>query len=191
MAYAEQFREEIQAAMLQSQAERWRASELLSSYLPKFSLAGVSTQNEAQSTAAYGLTLRWSLFDGGIQAAEAANRKTAAKGYALKAQSSRLQVAAEVRQAYSRFAGASLNVENSAAEVADSWKAFYGAIQLFSANKVDATTLIQTQGQLVTAITDFEMAQRLRNTGLAELYRYSARWPANVRLVVEKKSPKQ
>jgi outer membrane protein TolC len=171
VAHAEKFREEIQTSLQQSQSEKWRASELIGFYWPKFSLASIGTQEDGERTATYGLILRWSLLDGGIKAAEAANRRAAAKTYALKAQSSRLQVAAEVRQAYIRFAGASLNVENSAAEVTNSWNAFYGAIQLFGANKIEATTLIQTQAQLVNAITDFEMAQRLRNTGLAELYR--------------------
>ena len=187
LAHAEKFREEIQAALQQSRAERWRASELIGFYWPKFSLASIGTQEDGERSATYGVTLRWSLFDGGIKAAEAANRRSAAKTYTLKAQSSRLQVAAEVRQAYIRFFGASLNVENSAAEVTDSWNAYYGAIQLFGANKVEATTLIQTQAQLVEAITDAEAAQRLQNTAVAELYRYSARWPSDVQRLFEQR----
>lgn len=187
MAHAEKFREEIIAALQLSKAERWRSSQLLRSYWPKFSFLGVETMEAGAGSRTVGLGLKWSLYDGGINAADAINRRIASQTYALKSQSSRLQVLAEVRQAHSRFIGASLNVDNAITEVADSWNAFYGAIKLFSSNQVDATTLIQTQAQLVNAITDFEMAQRLRNTGLAELYRYSARWPTNVRSLFEKR----
>ena len=187
IAHAEKFREEIIAALQLSRAERWRSSQLLRSYWPKFSLLGVETVEAGEGSRSVGLGLKWSLYDGGINAADAINRRIASQTYALKPQSSRLQASAEVRQAHSRFIGASLNVDNAVTEVADSWNAFYGAIKLFSTNQVDATTLIQTQAQLVNAITDFEMAQRVRNTGLAELYRYSARWPTNVQSLFEQR----
>lgn len=175
--HAEDFREEIIAAMQQTKVELWRSSELMASYWPKISVLGVETFDGGESSRTVGLGFKWSAFDGGIKSAEAANRKMASKSYDLKAKSLRFQVSAEVRQAYSRFRGADLNIRNASAEVGDSWNAFYGAIRLFQANKVDATTLIQTQSQLVTAISEYQAAYRARNTGLAELYRYSARWP--------------
>ncbi len=187
ITHAEKFREEIIAALQLSQAERWRSSQLLREYWPKFSLLGVETVEAGESSRTLGLGVKWSPYDGGINAADATNRRIASQTYALKSQSSRLQVSAEVRQAHSRFIGASLNVDNSMAEVIDSWNSFYGAIKLFDSNQVNATTLIQTQAQLVNAITDFEIAQRIRNTSLAELYRYSARWPTNVQGLLEKR----
>lgn len=187
VAHAEKFREEIIAALQLSKAERWRSTQLLRSYWPKLSFLGVETVEAGEGSKTFGLGVKWSLYDGGINAADAVNKRIASQTYTLKAQSSRLQVSAEVRQAHNSFIGASLNVDNATAEVTDSWNAFYGAIKLFASNQVDATTLIQTQAQLVNAITDFEIAQRLRNTGLAQLYRYSARWPTNVQSLFEKR----
>lgn len=197
VAHAEAFREEIQAQLQQSQSQRWRSSELLGAYWPRLALLGVgvldgfgnrtwgggglkSTESATTTGGTVGVALNWSLFDGGIRAADAANRRIAAETLALQAASTRLQVSAQVRQSYIRYTGAVLQVQNANDAVSDSWGAFLGAIQLFQKSAVNATTLIQTQGQLVQAITDAAAAQRLQNTSLAELYRFSARWPPSV-----------
>lgn len=204
MAHAEAFREEIQAQLQQSQSQRWRSSELLGAYWPRLSLLGVGDldgfSNRSSDSAvisntgtttnirgAVGVALNWSLFDGGIKAAEAVNRRIAAQTLDLQANSTRLQVSAQVRQAYARYVGAMLQVENTRDALQDSANAFRGAINLFQTGAVNATTLIQTQAQLVQAITDAAAAQRLQNTAMAELYRYSARWPPDVQRLFEQR----
>lgn len=204
MAHAEAFREEIQAQLQQSQSQRWRSSELLGAYWPRLSLLGVGDldgfSNRSSGPAglsssgttttvrgAVGMALNWSLFDGGIKAADAVNRRIAAQTLDLQANSTRLQVSAQVRQAYARYVGAMLQVENTRDALQDSSNAFRGAINLFQTGAVNATTLIQTQAQLVQAITDAAAAQRSQNTALAELYRYSARWPPDVQRLFEQR----
>jgi outer membrane protein TolC len=197
VAHAEAFREEIQAQLQQSQSQRWRSSELLGAYWPKLALLGVGnldsfgnrtwgsgglsgTGSTKTGTGTVGVALNWSLFDGGIKAAEAVNRRIAAQTLDFQAASTRLQVSAQVRQSYTRYVGAMLALQNADDALKDSWNAFVGAIQLFEKKAINATTLIQTQAQLVEAITETAAAQRLQNTSLAELYRFSARWPPSV-----------
>lgn len=204
VAHSEAFREEIQASLQQSQAQRWRSSALLGAYWPKLSLLGVgnldgfnarssgvagltSTESGTTRMGTVGVALNWDLFDGGIKAADAASRRLASETLALQAESIRLQVSAQVRKAYTRYDGALLQVENTQDAVNDSWSAFLGAIRLFEANAVNATTLIQTQSQLVDALTAAASAQRLQNTALAELYRFSARWPSTVQRLFEQR----
>ena len=110
----------------------------------------------------------------------------AAKTYALKARSSQLEIAAEIKKAHDNNSVASLKIENATLQIDDSWKAFYGAIELFRSKKLEATTLIQSQAQLVEAIAGLESARREHNISLAQLYRHSARWPPNVGPLLDK-----
>jgi outer membrane protein TolC len=86
-----------------------------------------------------------------------------------------------------RYVGSVQKVQNTTDAVSDSWTSFVGAIGLFRINAIDATTLIQTQAQLVDALTAAAAAQRMRSTSVAELYRYSARWPPDVERLLEQR----
>jgi outer membrane protein TolC len=204
VAHALAFREEIAVALQQSQAQSWRSSELLGAYWPRLDLLAVGkldafnnmsfVNGEASPNSqlnagpgTVGIALNWSLYDGGIKAADAAKRRSEARTLALQADAARLQASAQVRQAYVRYVGSVLQVQNTTDAVSDSWSAFIGAIGLFHNNAIDATTLIQTQAQLVDALTAAAAAQRLRSTSVAELYRYSARWPPDVERLFEQK----
>ena len=208
VTHAVAFREEIAAAMQQSQAQRWRSSELLGSYWPRLDLLAIGkldafndrafatgqSTTTSQLTAGLGtvgIALNWNLFDGGIKAADAANRRSTAETLKLQADNARLEASAQTRQAYIRYTGALQQVQNTTDAVADSWSAFIGAIGLFQNRATDATTLIQTQAQLVDALTSAAAAQRLRNTSVAELYRYSARWPPDVERMFQKRLKQQ
>lgn len=204
VAHALAFREEIAVALQQSQAQSWRSSELLGAYWPRLDLLAVGKLDSFYNTGfvngqaspnsllsagsgTVGIALNWSLYDGGIKAADAAKRRSAALTLTLQADAARLQASAQVRQSYVRYVGSLLQVQNTTDTVSDSWSAFIGAIALFRNNAIDATTLIQTQAQLVDALTAAAAAQRLRSTSVAELYRYSARWPPDVERLFEKR----
>jgi len=204
VAHALAFREEIAVALQQSQAQSWRSSELLGAYWPRLDLLAVGKLDSFYNTGfvngqaspnsllsagsgTVGIALNWSLYDGGIKAADAAKRRSAALTLTLQADAARLQASAQVRQSYVRYVGSLLQVQNTTDAVSDSWSAFIGAIALFRNNAIDATTLIQTQAQLVDALTAAAAAQRLRSTSVAELYRYSARWPPDVERLFEKR----
>ena len=188
IAQATRFREEVKSALELSKAERWRSSELMASYWPRLSLIAGNTFSLSESFPVYGLGVNWSL-DGGRNHAEAAARRSAARTHELNAKSAQLEIAAEIRKAHDRLSVSALNLENSATQIEESWKAFHGAMQLFRSKLVGATTLIQSQAQLVDAIAAQESARREYNTSMAQLYRYSARWPATVRLALDDAMP--
>lgn len=188
IAYGTRFREEVISALELSKAERWRSSELMASYWPRLSLIGGNTFSVNESFPVYGLGFNWSL-DGGRNQAEAAARRMASRTHEFNAKSSQLEIAAEIRKAHDRLSTSAMNLDNSATQVDDSWKAFHGAIQLFRSKQVEATTLIQSQAQLVDAIAGLESARREYNTSLAQLYRYSARWPPGIRLRLDEAVP--
>ena len=188
IAHGTRFREEVISALELSQAERWRSSELMASYWPRLSLIAGNTFSVNETFPVYGLGFNWSL-DGGRNHAEAAARRMAARTLEFNAKSSQLEIAAEIKKAHDRLSVSAMNLDNSAIQVEDSWKAFHGAMQLFRLKRVEATTLIQSQAQLVDAIAGLESARREYNTSLAQLYRYSARWPPGVRLRLDDALP--
>jgi outer membrane protein TolC len=190
-------REEIMASLSAAESARWSGVAALRSYLPVFQLVatgnlivnrGTQTFAEADSTTntpttirngtgAIGLGFTWSLFDGGIQAANAEAARAQARVQGAEAASTQLQVMRQVRSSYAQLVTARVALSSArqayqAAELAKqvSWIRYTAGVG-------DITSVVQTIEQLSTAAQQVSTSTLSYNTALAQLYRYSAIWP--------------
>ena len=202
---AKRQREEIMASLAAAESARWSGVAALRSYLPVFQLvatgsltlnSGSQTYNEAggnittpttirNGTGAIGLGFTWSLFDGGIQAANAQAANAQARVQGAQAASTQLQVIRQVRTSYAQLQTSRVGLSSAqhayrAAELAKqaSWIRYRAGVG-------DITSVVQTIDQWSTAAQQVATATLSYNTALAQLYRYAAIWPPQTRSEVE------
>ena len=193
---AQALREEIQASMAQSSSARWRASALFNSYWPRFGLAAngsyVDSNSEsrmigansdpAQSSSwawSVGVGFNWSIFDGGIAAAQAQASKALSRQYSDQAAVQRLQVTQEVEQSFGGYDTSRLALLSSRAQSDSARKAAMAARQRFDVGYSDITTVVQTLNQAITAASAYSLSQKDYNSAVSNLYRATAQWPSN------------
>ena len=194
---AKRQREEILASLAAAESARWSSVAAIRSYLPvvqlvangslvanngtqKYSYAGVSNNsntNSSDRTAAVGLGFTWSIFDGGIQAANAQAAKAQAYQQVAQAASTELQVTQEVRSSYSQLLTARVAVRSAQQSYRSAGLAQQASTARYTAGVGDITSLVQTIQQLSQAAQQLSEATLSYNTALAQLYRYSATWP--------------
>jgi outer membrane protein TolC len=194
---AKRQREEILASLAAAESARWSSVAAIRSYLPvvqlvangslvanngtqTYSIAGVSNNsntNSSDRTAAIGLGFTWSIFDGGIQAANAEASKAQAHQQVAQAASTELQVMQEVRSSYSQLLTSRVAVRSAQQSYRSAGLAQQASTARYTAGVGDITSLVQTIQQLSQAAQQLSEATLSYNTALAQLYRYSATWP--------------
>ena len=192
LTQALELREEIQQRLVLASRDRWAATRAINGYLPVFGLVGVSslssnqesTNQQASSTRdswtnTVGLNFRWTVFDGGILAAEATALKAQAAEQSSEAESQRLQVSKEVMNAFAGFVTARLTVENSSSDFALARRSLEENAEEF-ASRGDVTTLIQGFNLYISAADKDVGAISQFNNAVFSLYRSSALWPPGV-----------
>jgi outer membrane protein TolC len=195
-------REEILASLAAAEAARWSGVAAMRSYLPAFQLVGTgsliansgqqrntgfndSSTNIITRTTSMGVGFTWSIFDGGIQAANAQAADAQARLQAAQANSLQLQAMQEVRSSYgqlltSRVALRSAQQAYRSAEIAQE-----AARARFAVGVGDITSVVQTIQQLSQASQQVSEAILSYNTALAQLYRYTAIWPPHTQSEVQ------
>ena len=185
-------REEIAQKLTLAARDRWAATRAINGYLPVFGLVGVSSLSAYQETVnqqpgssrdtwahTVGLNFRWTVFDGGILAAEATALKAQAAEQVNNADSQKLLVSKEVMNAYAGFVTARLAAENTGKDFALARRSL-GEISGAFPRKPDVTTLIQSFNLYTSAADKDVGAISQFNSAVFSLYRSSARWPAGV-----------
>lgn len=192
-----QQREEIKASLAAAESARWSAVSALRSYLPALQLVGSSSlianngtqpyangsQNDQSptsvlnSTTSIGIGFTWSIFDGGIQAANAEAAKAQARQQIAQASSSRLTAIQQVRSSYGQLATARLAYSSAQQAYRSAELAQQASTARFAVGVGDITSVVQTIQQLSQAAQQLSQATFSYNTALAQLYRYSAIWP--------------
>jgi outer membrane protein TolC len=190
-------REEILASLAAAEAARWSAIAAIRSYLPAFQLVGTgslianrgdqsysysgsssetatSTRNQ---TASVGLGFTWSIFDGGIQAANAQSANAQARLQAAQAASTELQAMQEVRSSYGQLLTARVAFSSGQQAYRSAELAQRASRARFAVGVGDITSVVQTIQQLSEAAQQVSEATLSYNSALAQLYRYSATWP--------------
>lgn len=194
---AQTLREEIQSSLALSSSASWRSSALLNRYWPRFSLVangfyayndtdirnrqtGVSRSESVRSSSwdgAVGLGFNWTLFDGGIAAAEAQANRALERQFSDQAAVQRLQISQEVEQSYATYQTSRLALLSSQAQAASARQAAIAVRERFNVGYADTTSVVQTLNQAITAANAYARSQREYNSAVASLYRASAQWP--------------
>jgi outer membrane protein TolC len=194
---AQTLREEIQASLAQSNSASWRASALLNRYWPRFSLVAngsyafndtdinnrqgsLSISDSVRSSSwdgAVGLGFNWTLFDGGIAAAEAESNRALERQFSDQAVVQRLQISLEVENSYATYQTSRLALLSSQAQAESARIAAISVRERFNVGYADTTSVVQTLSQAIAAANAFARSQREYNSAVARLYRASAQWP--------------
>ncbi|MEB3318721.1 MAG: TolC family protein [Cyanobacteriota bacterium] len=177
-------REEIQRSLATARSLAWGAVATRKGYLPTLSLEGTgSTQSSSDtsdlnSQGAVGMNVQWTLFDGGILAAKATSQRKQQEQALQQAALDRLTVTTEVETSYAAFINSQIVVDSAIAQMESARASFLSATKSFQAGSSDATTLLQVLANTRGAVEAYCRALRKHNRSVAELERYSARWPA-------------
>jgi outer membrane protein TolC len=202
---AERLREEIKANLAQASSSGWRATALFNTYWPRFvtqasgsflntngaggspgSAMTINSQS-AQWNGAVGLGFSWSIFDGGINAAQAEVNQAQARQFADQADVQRLTVAREVERAYANYEASTLALASTKEQLESAQTATEAVRERFNIGFSDMTSVVQTYNQSILAASAYARSIREFNTAVASLYRYSARWPDGALPLVQKR----
>ena len=200
-------REEILASLAAAEAADWVSVTALKSYLPVFSLlaAGnlngwIGYQNVPVSTdpgnsysrsrtwsAAVGVGFNWSIFDGGIQAANAQAARSQARQHSAQSATTELKVIQQVRTSYGQMQTARVAVNSAREAYRSAQLAQEAARARFHAGVGDITSVVQTIQQLSQAAQQRAQAVLSYNNAVSQLYRYSATWPGETEHALEQR----
>ena len=192
-------REEIQSSIAQSNSANWIASSLFNRYWPRFGLAASASYtntndrsrefnfnnkpaNDIRTStsgwdAGLGMFFTWSIFDGGISAADAQAQKAVAQQQLDLAALQRLQVSAEVERSYASYEASLLALQSSAEQLRSAEQAAVAVRARYKVGYDNATSVVQTLNQTITAANVKARSISEYNSAVASLYRASARWP--------------
>jgi outer membrane protein TolC len=202
---AEQFREEIQASLAKASSSSWLATANFNRYWPSLStLANGSFSNtyiaegdsgsnltKNSKTAIWnggvGFGFNWSIFDGGINAAQAQVNQAQAKQFTEQAAQQRLSVAKEVESAYADYQASELALVSTKQQLQSAQIAAIAVRERFNVGLENTTSVVQTYNQSIRAASAFAKSIREFNSSLARLYRYSASWPDGALPLLQKR----
>ncbi|MFN9645368.1 MAG: TolC family protein [Cyanobacteriota bacterium] len=177
-------REEIQRSLATARSYAWTAVATRKGYLPTLSVEGTgSTQTSSNSSdlnseAMVGMNVRWTFFDGGILAAKATSQRRQQDQALQQAALDRLAVTEEVETSFAAYINSQIVADTAIAQMKSARASFLSATTSFQAGTSDATTLLQVLANARGAVEAYSHALRKHNRSVAELERYSARWPA-------------
>jgi outer membrane protein TolC len=177
-------REEIQRSLATARSLAWSAVATRKGYLPTLSLEGTgSTQGttdnaDLNSEGQVGMNVQWTFFDGGILAAKATAQRRQQEQALQQADLDRLSVTEEVETSYAAYVNSQIVVDTAIAQMESARASFLAATKSFQAGSSDATTLLQVLANTRGAVEAYSRAVRKHNRSVAELERFSARWPA-------------
>lgn len=190
-------REEILASLAAAKAARWNALAAIRSYWPVFQLVangsvvanngvqtysygGASSQTSTSlvnGTASIGLGFTWSIFDGGIQVANAEAARAQSREQEAQAASSELIAMQQVRSSYGQLTTSRVALSSAQQAYRSAELAHQASRARFAVGVGDITSLVQTIQQMSQAAEQVAEAIQSYNNALGQLYRYSATWP--------------
>ena len=191
-------REEILSSLAAAEAAEWSALASIRSYLPVFSLVasgnlsgwngyesvpvtedpGTSYARNRDWSAAVGIGFNWSIFDGGVQAANSQAARAESRQQRAQAASTEFQVVKQVRSTYGKMMTALVAVESAEQAYQSAQLAQAASRARFEVGIGDITSVVQTIEELSEASRQRSEALLDYNNSISELYRYSATWPA-------------
>ena len=193
-------REEIQSYLQTSAALNWNARAAIRQYLPTLMLQGFyyGLYNRGRADAlvnydssytfkALGLGVTWNIFDGGVAAAQSQAFKAGSRNALYQAEYERYQVREQIKSTYAAYQTAALSLQNAKANLDAANKTIKVNRARFSVGLADITSIVQSMQLLGQASEAYSNSLLQYNTAVAELYRYSAKWPESVVPALQKK----
>ena len=199
-------REEIQISLSEAAAAQWDAQGLVETYLPVLMLNGTAFGGRGTGTydatvgedpspyfsrqyttnVSIGLGLRWNFYDGGVRNAEAKRAEAISRERRSQAASDRLSVADQIRRSYSSYEAARLGMPSATKAVEAANASVDVANRRYDVGLGTIADLIQAVELLAKAAQNQADLQLTYSNAIAELYRYSAEWPADNKMEIEK-----
>ena len=194
---AQSLREEVQASLAEASSANWRASALFNRYWPRLSLAANGFYSDSYSRSdtigrssselrqtsnvdgAVGVGFNWSIFDGGIAAAEAQANKALSRQYADQAAVQRLQITQDVERSYASYDTSRMALLSSQEQATSARQAAMAVRERYNVGYSDITSVVQTLNQAIEAANAYSLSLRDYNSAVASLYRATAQWPNN------------
>lgn len=189
-------REEIQVSLARAAGQGWSAMARQRRYLPKLSLTGqIASPNQSytsgsplgavQETATVnqaiqtqlGIGFDWTLFDGGILAAEAEVLRSRAHQAQAQADLTRLEVTRQVQDNHAALLNSLILIQAGADQLTVAGQSLRQASRAYLRAAGDATRVVQASNAYRDAFETYFASLRQHNTAIAALYRHSARWP--------------
>ena len=194
-----QQREEILASLAAAESAQWRGISAIRNYLPVFQLMGtgsllstngysnVPVDDDPVSdyhwtrtwTANLGIGFTWSLFDGGINAANAQSFYAQSRQQKAQAADTALTVIRQVRSSFSELQTSRVAITSAQRAYESAKIAQEVARMRWAAGVGEITSVVQTIQQLSIAAQQSSQAMLNYNNAVAQLYRYSATWPGS------------
>ena len=186
-------REEIQQNLAKAQQLSWTAVATRRRYLPELAVEAsgyVQAENgnsTISSEAEAGVTLNWTLFDGGILSASAAAQGQQQQQALQQAALQRLSVTAQVETSYAAYINSQIVTDSAIAQLTSARQSITAASDSYAAGRADATTLLQVLGSYRSAVESYSRSLQKHNKAVAELQRYSSQWPESALPLVQRR----
>lgn len=186
-------REEIKGYLQSEAALNWNARAAIRQYLPTLMLQGfyygLYNRGMADSMVNYetgytfkalGLGVTWNIFDGGVAAAQSQALKAESRNARYQADYEKYQVREQIKSSYAAYQTAILSLQNAKSNLEAANKTIEVNRARFSVGLADITSIVQSMQLLGQASEAYSQSLLQYNNAVAELYRYSAKWPEGV-----------
>lgn len=201
-----EFREEIKSSLALARSNQWNASALYGTYYPSLSLTALGSltinnginarpsyatsnnQYDYKTTnlsSAIGLGFTWSLFDGGVNAANAKSSEALAKQQLATAIQNQELVASQIKTAFYQYQTSSEALRVTRLALDSAKQSQVVANVRFQVGLGDITTVVQTLQFYGQAYISYISALLDYNNSIAQLYRYSSVYPKSIEPVAD------
>jgi len=194
-------REEVKSYLQTEAALNWNARASMLQYLPTLMLQGyyyglynkgktdrLVNYESSYTYKALGVGITWNIFDGGVAAAQSQAYKAGSRNARYQAEYERYQVREQIKSTYAVYQTAILSLQNAKANLDAANKTIEVNQARFSVGLADITSIVQSMQLLGQASEAYSNSLLKYNNSVAELYRYSAKWPENVLPILRQKA---
>ena len=198
-------REEIQASLAAARSAKWSGISLMRSYLPVVQLTangsldfsngyshvpidqspGTALTENKTWTGSAGIGFTWSIFDGGISAANAQSSYAQSRQNIADAEDQRLSVVNQVESSFASMETSKVSISSAHSAYSSANHAHTAARARLVAGVGDITSVVQSMQLLSIAAQQVASALYSYNTSISDLYRYTATWPHDTYALID------
>jgi outer membrane protein TolC len=192
-------REEIKIAKSQSKASNELANSLIRKYIPELTAEAAvrlendnyflktNTSDNSPRINTYtldkfaGVQVKWNIFDGGVLAAQSSSFRKKALASQEQAALDSLTIEAQIKLAYSAYVSQVINMPVVKRELRQTLASLRVSTEQANKNSLSSITdLIQALDQYQSAAIRWFTTLQKYNEAIAQLHRYSSKWPPGV-----------
>ena len=136
-----------------------------------------------------GIGFDWTLFDGGILAAEAEALRSRSRQALAQADLDRLTVTRQVQDNQAQLVNSLILIKAGADQLSVAGVSLGEASRAYLRGRGDATRVVQASNAYRDAFETYFASLRQHNTAIAALYRHAARWPSGTQNQLDRAYP--